>query len=139
MKSTWMFVLALAVALAGVTGLADVSSAEQPEFPSVAEILDTVKAPDYSVDRFISDTQLMFSESMLRQMGSYGSDLIRFLADDTFLGQIGSGDVSESFSGDTNYINYFVLACIAIAVVCVLGAFLSYLKNRKTFFKYRED
>ncbi len=138
MKSTWMFVLALAVVTAGTLGLADVSSA-QAEPPSFDEIISTIEPPDYSMDRFISDTQTMFSESMLRQMGNYASGLISFIVDDTFIGSIGSGDVGESFSGPTNYINYFVLACIIIALICVLGAFASYMKNRKTFFKYREE
>ncbi|MBP5394667.1 MAG: hypothetical protein J6Y18_02005 [Candidatus Methanomethylophilaceae archaeon] len=138
MKSTWMFILALAVVTAGTLGLADASSAEA-EPPSFNEIISTIQPPDYSMDRFISDTQTMFSESMLRQMGSHASDLISFIADDTFIGDIPSGNAGEAFKGDTNYINYFVLACIIIALICVLGAFLSYMKNRKTYFKYRED
>ena len=138
MKSTWMFVLALAVFTAGSLGLADVSSAE-PEPPTFDEIISTIEPPDYSMDRFIADTQLMFSESMLRQMGEYGSGLISFLIDDTFIGHIADGKAAESFEGDTNYINYFVLACVVIAAICVLGAFASYVKNRKTFFKYREE
>lgn len=138
MKSTWMFVLALAVVTAGTLGLADISSA-QPEPPTFDEIVSTIEPPDYSMDRFISDTQLMFSESMLRQMGDYGSGLISFIVDDTFIGNIPSGTVGEAFEGDTNYINYLVLACIVIALICVLGAFASYMKNRKTFFKYREE
>lgn len=138
MKSAWMFVLALAIVFAGTIGLADVSSAE-PEPPTVNEIIDTIQPPDYSLDRFISDTQTMFSAKMFRQMGEYGSGLFSFLADDTFLGHVADGKAGESFEGDTNYINYFVLACIIIALVCVLGAFASYVKNRKTFFKYRDE
>ena len=138
MKSTWMFVLALAVFTAGSLGLADVSSAE-PEPPTFNEIIDTIQPPDYSMDRFISDTQTMFSESMLRQMGTYASGLISFICNDTFIGHIFDGKAADSFEGDTNYINLFVLACVIIALICVLGAFASYMKNRKTFFKYREE
>lgn len=138
MKSTWLFVLALAVALVGLPGLADDSSA-QPEFPSVGEILRTVEAPDYSVDRFISDTQLMFSPAMIKEMFGYGGDLVGFLFHETFLGEIFTGGVVEAFTGDTNYINYFVLACLIIAAICVVGAFLSYYHNRDTYFRFRDE
>lgn len=137
MKGIWAMALTVAlVATCGVIG-ADESSA-QAEFPSVGEIFDTYRAPDYSLDRFIEDTQTIFSESMFRQMGEYGGDLISYIAEDTFVADIGSGDLSESFSS-TNYLNFLVLACFVIAIVCVLGAFITYFINRKTFQMSRDD
>ena len=132
MKSTWTLVLAIVLVSAAGMIIADDASAE-PEFPSMDRIFDTVEPPDYSFDRFVSDFQTMFSESMFRQMANYTGDLFGFLMNDTFIG--GNG----SFSGAESYINIFVLACLIIAVICVLGAFISYFANRSTFVKRRND
>ena len=142
MKSTLALVITIAlIAACGVLVADDASAAEgssSSEFPSFKEIIDTVKFPEYSLDRFVNDTQTMFSAEMFKQMGDYGGNLIDFIVDDTFVGNIGSGNMSESFSSG-NYINYFVLACFIIALVCVLGAFISYFLNRKTFMMEREE
>ena len=142
MKSTLALVITIAlIAACGVLAADEASAAEgssSPEFPSFKEIIDTVKFPEYSLDRFVNDTQTMFSAEMFKQMGDYGGNLIDFIVDDTFVGDIGSGNMSESFSSG-NYINYFVLACFIIALVCVLGAFISYFLNRKTFMMEREE
>ena len=135
MKSTWASVLTVAVIAFAAICIADDSSAAQ--FPSIDEITSTINAPDYSVDRFFSDVKYMFSADMLKSMVDYGSNLITFLKEDTFLGHIGSGDVKESFT--SNYLNIVVLLCFIIAAICILGAFISYFVNRKTFFRLRED
>ena len=142
MKSTLALVITIAlIAACGVLVADDASAAEEsssPEFPSFKEIIDTVEFHEYSLDRFLNDTQTIFSAESFKQMGDYGGDLIDFIVNDTFVGNIGSGNLSESFSSG-NYINYFVLACFIIAIVCVLGAFISYFLNRKTFMMEREE
>ena len=125
MKSTWALVLSVGLIVMAAVVVADESSAA-PEFPSVDEIFSTVQAPNYSFDRFVSDAQTMFSESMFRQMGDYGGNLISFIAEDTFVADIGSGNLADSFTGG-NYINIFVLVCFIIAIICVLGALISRL------------
>ncbi len=137
MKSTLALVLSIAVIAACGVLIADESSA-QPEFPSFNEIVQEFRFPAYSFDRFVSDAQTMFSESMFRQMGDYGGNLISFIAEDTFVADIGSGNLADSFTGG-NYINIFVLVCFIIAIICVLGALISYAVNRKTFLMERED
>ncbi len=137
MKTIWAMVLTVALITTCGVIAADESSAA-PEFPSVGEIIDTFEPPDYSIDRFISDTQMVFSESMFRQMFEYGGDLINYIIEDTFIADIGSGDLSSSFDSD-HYLNFLVLACFIIAIVCVLGAFISWGVNRHTFGMNRED
>ncbi len=137
MKTIWAMVLTVALITTCGVVAADESSA-QPEFPSVGEILDTFEWPDYSWDRFVSDTQTVFSESMFRQMGEYGGDLIQYVAEDTFLADLGSGDLSESFDS-AHYLNFLVLACFVIAIICVLGALISWGLNRHTFGMSRDD
>ena len=138
MKSTWA--LALTVAVVAVAGafIADDSSAA-PQFPSIDRIIDTYQPPDYSIERLIDDAQTIFSPEMFTQIKNYGGDLISFIAEDTFFADIGSSKLSEDFSGTGDYINIFVLACLIIAIVCVVGALLSYLRNRDTFSMRRED
>ena len=138
MKSTWALVLSVGLIVMAAVVVADESSAA-PEFPSVDEIFSTVQAPNYSFDRFVSDFQTMFSEKMFRSMMNYGGNLIDFIANDTFVADIGSGNLSDSFNGPQSYINIFVLACFIIAVVCILGAVLSYVHNRDIYLRNRED
>ena len=133
MKSTWALVLSVGLIVMAAVVVADESSAA-PEFPSVDEIFSTVQAPNYSFDRFVSDFQKMF-----RSMMNYGGNLIDFIANDTFVADIGSGNLSDSFNGPQSYINIFVLACFIIAVVCILGAVLSYVHNRDIYMRNRED
>ena len=137
MKSTWALVLTVAALAVSGAFIADEASAAQ--FPSVDEILDTYNPPNYSIDRFMDDTRTVFSPAMFKQMADYGGDLISFIVHDTFFADIGSDNLSDDFSGKASYINIFVLACLIIAIICVLGAFISYMKNRDTFFRHRED
>ena len=139
MKSTWALVLSVGSLVAAAVIVSDESSAAAPEFPSVDEIFSTVQAPNYSFDRFVSDFQTMFSEKMLRSMLNYGGDLINFIINDTFVADIGNGNLSEDFSGPKSYINIFVLACFIIAIICILGAILSYVHNRDIYTINREE
>lgn len=142
MKSTWA--IALTIAVASVLGvcIVDDSFAEVPEdppakneFPSLNDIISTIQPPDYSLDKFIEDAQYMFSPEMFSMMGSFGGSLVAFVTEDTFLAHLNDGTIGEQFNG--NYINVFILICLIIAVICVLGAVCSYAKNRKVFRKIR--
>lgn len=136
MKSIWVIALSLVVVAAPALCLADVSSAEPSSFPSIGEILSTVQPSGYSIDTFVHDVQYMFSSEMLANMADYGGKLVTFVTQDTFYGQIGNGDLSAQF--ENNYINLFVLLCSVIAVICILGAVISLIKNRGVYKENRE-
>ncbi len=141
MKKTGL-VLALAVVFVAAicaTGSVDASGAsDSAGFPSVSEIFSTVEWPDYGFSDFMDDAKTAFSAEMFGQIASYFGDLVSFVVNDTFLGNL--KDVSEeSFTGDAGYVNIFVLICTVIALICILGAVLSYLVNRKTFIKARKQ
>ena len=141
MKKTGL-VLALAVVFVAAicaTGSVDASGAsDSTSFPSVSEIFSTVEWPDYGFDNFIEDAGVVFSAEMFGQIASYFGELVSFIMEDTFLGDI-TNVSADSFSGDEGYVNIFVLVCTVIAVICILGAVLSYLMNRKTFSKARKQ
>ena len=140
MKKTGL-VLALAVVFVAAicaTGSVDASGAsDSASFPSVSEIFSTVEWPDYGLDDFFADAGVVFSAEMFGQIATYFGNLVTFIAEDTFLGDLANVS-EESFTGDTGYVNIFVLICTVIALICVLGAVLSYLMNRKTFSKARK-
>lgn len=135
MKNIWKLILAIAITAVCCIGISDESSAA--EFPSADEIIDTVDFPDYSFDDFVEGAKYMFSDEMIKSMADYGTNLITFVSEDTFVKDIGEGNVSgDSFTG--NYINIFVLLCLIIAIICVLSAVIGYIRNRNTYLKSRE-
>ena len=140
MKKTGL-VLALAIVFMATavcaTGSADVSAASDSSFPSVSEIFSTVEWPDYGFDTFLEDAGVVFSAEMWGGITTYVGDLVGFLVEDTFLGDL-TNVSKEQFTGDTGYVNVFVLICTIIALVCIFGAVFSYVSNRKTFSKSRK-
>lgn len=139
MKKTGLVLTTVAVCLVAaicVTGSADAATeSSSASFPSVSEIFSTIQFPDYTFETFMNDFQYVFSSDMMSEMGTYLGHLGTFLVEDTFLG--GDPD-SSSFSTDDGYVNIFVLLALIIAILCVIGAVITYLVNRKTYRKARE-
>ncbi|MGN1044989.1 MAG: hypothetical protein ACI4Q9_03430 [Candidatus Methanomethylophilaceae archaeon] len=135
MNRTGLVVAVLAACFIVTVGAAGEADAASPSFPSVSEIFDTITLPDYTFQTFIDDTATVFSENMINNMVTYTSGLIDYLTTETFL----SGEPeASSFTGDAGYVNIFLVLCIVIAVVCILGAMITYIANRKTYGKARK-
>ena len=141
MKKTGL-VLALAIVFMTsaicVTGSTDAYAASDSGFPSVSEIFSTVEWPDYGFDNFLEDASVVFSVDMWKQIFTYIGDLGTFIVEDTFLGTL-TNVTEEQFTGDSAYVNIFVLICTIIALIRIFGAVISYLVNRKTFTKARKQ
>lgn len=108
---------------------------QAPEFPSIGEIFSTIEFPDYTFQTFLDDVGYVFSPEMLGNIGNHLGGLFDYIGTETFLSDL--GNVSAAFEGDNAYINIFFLLALLIALVCVLGALVTYLSNRKTFQKNR--
>ena len=140
MKKTGL-VLTLAVAFIAIAACpasdADASEASNGDFPSISEIFSTIDWPDYGFDTFMDDAKIVLSMEMWNHISTYLGELVNFIVEDTFIGK--PFDISEEqFTGDTWYVNVFMLLCIIIAIVCILGALYSYFVNRDTFHNSRK-
>ena len=142
MNKTGLVLTLTAICLAVMvcsTGSVDAASeSTEVTFPSMSEIFSTLELPDYSFQTFLDDAKTVFSADMIEQMGTYLGHLIGFITEDTFLADIGSID-SETFTGNNGYVNIFVLLCVIIASICILGALITYFANRKTFRNARKQ
>ena len=93
-------------------------------FPGMGEIFSTVELPDYTLDTFIHDLQTVFSEGMFNDSVRYISDMFTFLTADTFLDSSYNGEFTDS------YVNIYLVVCIILIALCILGAVVSFLRYR---------
>lgn len=109
-------------------GLAGGVSADT-EPPSVDEIFtDGIDYPPYTIGTFFDDMTLLVTDSDFSAFDF--SDFARFIAEDTFIGDISNGSMdAETITG--SWVNIFFTVSIAICFVCIVSAILAEREYRK--------